>query len=137
MSDQKPVVKEDLLFLAEFYQTSANPQLLHGDQAAQKQQEDRAYGVVRLSSGQGKCLACGKVFSNFHNCRTHFREVHSGEQSEVHECHICGAKFGLARSKANHLMKKHGISQKMLKFAQVDPWNFKLDVCLLCAFAVI
>ena len=121
---QKEGVKEDLLFVAELYQASsaaASQHLLHGDQAQKQQQEARSYGVVRLSNGQGKCLACGKVFSNFHNCRTHFREVHSGEQGEVHECHICGARFGLARSKANHLMKKHGISQKMLKFAQVDP----------------
>jgi uncharacterized Zn-finger protein len=76
------------------------------------------FGIVRLPTGQGKCLACGKVFSNIHNCRTHFREVHSGDQGEVHECHVCGARFGLARSKANHLMKKHGISQKMLKYSQ-------------------
>lgn len=102
---------EAVLFVAELFQPHA------GDEDGPA---TRTYGIVRLQTGQGKCLACGKVFSNFHNSRTHFREVHSGDQGD-HECHICGTKFRNGRSKANHLMKKHGISQKMLKFAQIVP----------------
>ncbi len=35
----------------------------------------------------------------------------------MHFCHVCGATFTVARSRLNHLMRKHGISQRMMKNA--------------------
>ena len=76
-------------------------------------------GLSPLPQGRAKCLLCAKEFSNMYNARTHIKELHSDKQAErpLHFCHVCGATFTVARSRLNHLMRKHGISQRMMKNA--------------------
>jgi hypothetical protein len=72
------VCKKGPLFVAELYRLPGQ-----GPQPPLQPEGAQAFGIVRLPTGQGKCLACGKVFSNIHNCRTHFREVHYGDQGPI------------------------------------------------------
>ena len=54
-----------------------------------------------------------------YNARTHVKEIHGENRNNgvrpLHHCHVCGATFTVARSRLNHLMRKHGISQRMMK----------------------
>ena len=74
-------------------------------------------GLSPLPQGRAKCLLCAKEFSNMYNARTHLKELHSDKHNErkLHFCYVCGATFTVARSRLNHLMRKHGISQRMMK----------------------
>ena len=77
-------------------------------------------GLSPLPHGRAKCLLCDKEFSNMYNARTHLKELHSDTkpaERPLHFCHVCGATFTVARSRLNHLMRKHGISQRMMKNA--------------------
>ena len=77
-------------------------------------------GLSPLPHGRAKCLLCDKEFSNMYNARTHIKELHSDTkpaERPLHFCHVCGATFTVARSRLNHLMRKHGISQRMMKNA--------------------
>ena len=77
-------------------------------------------GLAPLPQGRAKCLLCAKEFSNMYNARTHIKELHSDKHNNerpLHFCHVCGATFTVARSRLNHLMRKHGISQRMMKNA--------------------
>lgn len=77
-------------------------------------------GLTPLPHGRAKCLLCDKEFSNMYNARTHLKELHSDTkpaERPLHFCHVCGATFTVARSRLNHLMRKHGISQRMMKNA--------------------
>ena len=77
-------------------------------------------GLSPLPHGRAKCLLCDKEFSNMYNARTHLKELHSDTkpaERPLHFCHVCGATFTVARSRLNHLMRKHGISQRMMKTA--------------------
>ena len=73
--------------------------------------------LTPLPQGRARCLLCDKEFSNMYNARTHIKELHSEKHTErpLHFCHVCGATFTVARSRLNHLMRKHGISQRMMK----------------------
>ena len=77
-------------------------------------------GLSPLPYGRAKCLLCDKEFSNMYNARTHLKELHNDTtpaERPLHFCHVCGATFTVARSRLNHLMRKHGISQRMMKTA--------------------
>ena len=64
-----------------------------------------------LVTKEGKCLVCGKVFSNSQNARRHAREIHM-ESSTEFKCHICGSTYGRNRAYKEHMGKVHGLYKK-------------------------
>ena len=100
-----------------YLRTASHQSLIAPEQQQTTNSSD--VGLAPLPQGRAKCLLCAKEFSNMYNARTHIKELHSDKHNErtLHFCHVCGATFTVARSRLNHLMRKHGISQRMMKNA--------------------
>ena len=54
----------------------------------------------------GKCVLCGKQFSNMQNARRHVREMHGGEKRSF-DCHLCGMVFTRQRNFKEHMTRFH------------------------------
>ena len=64
--------------------------------------------------GRTICLICVRDFVDLSNARRHYREKHE-ERKELFECSYCNKKFAVKRSLTDHMLRKHKISQKMLR----------------------
>ena len=54
----------------------------------------------------GKCVLCGKQFSNMQNARRHVREMHGGEKRSF-DCQLCGMVFTRQRNFKEHMTRFH------------------------------
>ena len=58
----------------------------------------------------GKCLLCGKQFSNVPNARRHVKEIHGGQrrsQAQKFECQLCGLEFNRRKIFLEHMTRYH------------------------------
>jgi len=54
----------------------------------------------------GRCVLCGKQFSNMQNARRHVREMHGGEKRSF-DCQLCGMVFTRQRNFKEHMTRFH------------------------------
>ena len=57
---------------------------------------------------------CAKEFTQRGNARSHFKQLHCGNQEAV--CHVCHKRFAKGKRNRNeHLRVVHGITQAMMR----------------------
>merc|ERR1712150_156726 len=86
----------------------------------------------------GLCLVCGKTFSQFGNCRTHFMAVHGEDGTGHHICVVCGSRFNFEVNFKSHMKGKHKLTGKLKRCVDFgDSTMMAKDengsgVCLVC-----
>ena len=78
---------------------------------------ERFEGVIKLPSGQGQCLKCGKVFFNPSTTYRHYRTKHA--PAKKLSCPVCQKVLTNRVYLQNHLRMVHNIRQSNLKNAKV------------------
>eukprot|EP00096_Caligus_rogercresseyi_P002608 TRINITY_DN147_c0_g1_i13.p1 TRINITY_DN147_c0_g1~~TRINITY_DN147_c0_g1_i13.p1 ORF type:complete len:319 (+),score=92.34 TRINITY_DN147_c0_g1_i13:361-1317(+) len=78
--------------------------------------QDNSKGkVMKLSGNRGKCLICGRVFSNFNNARRHYDTTHNLHvQPEI--CDICFCSYKNKESVSAHKRKAHKIYKSRIPY---------------------
>ena len=71
--------------------------------------------VIKLpDSPSGRCLDCGKHFTDYYNARRHWDLMHSGTaiRPDTMSCRVCGKQFKQRQYLNNHLRLAHNIYQR-------------------------
>ena len=62
--------------------------------------------VLKLPTGEGRCVPCNQVFKRFQAAKRHFHVMH--QTPEEYECCYCGQRYN-KYAFATHINSKHGV----------------------------